>query len=275
MPGKKVITGMEIALGLLITAWFTGLPLMMWVHRQSGWFRINFRGDRVPCSLGLLPWLLGLLSWRFLHPFEGEWLAVLGFGGLGFLDDRFGQEAPKGLWGHLRALRQGKITTGLLKLGGGIILSIIIASHHPIFAHSSFSLVISSLLIALTANFFNLTDTRPGRAGSLFVFIAFFPLLFYLQSPDIPWTHPALWIYLGVWRILIADRRAQGMMGDTGSNLIGAMTGTLLICMPLAAQCILVSLLLAFHFWAERNSFSEFVERTGWLRSLDRLTGTR
>lgn len=266
---------MEIPLGLLMAVWLTGLSLTMWLHKQLGWFRINFRGDRVPCSLGLLPLLLGLLSWSFVYPLKWEWLAVLGFGVLGLLDDRFGQDAPKGLRGHFRALRQGKITTGLLKFGGGIILSTTIASHHPAPAYPFFSLAISTLLIALTANFFNLMDTRPGRAGSLFVCFAFSPLLSYLQSQDIAWTHPALWIYLGVWRILITDRRAQGMMGDTGSNLIGAMTGTLLIFMPLAAQCILVSFLLAFHFWAEQNSFSEFVERTGWLRGLDRFTGIR
>lgn len=265
---------MGIALGLLTLTWLTGLPFIMWLHRQFGWLRLNFCDDRIPCSLGLLPLLLGGIAWATFRPFEWTWLAVLGFGALGFLDDRFGQNAPKGLRGHFCALRQGRITTGLLKLGGGILLAFALAYRFSS-AHSLFTLLIPTLLIALSSNFFNLIDTRPGRAGSLFVVFAFLPLASYLKSQDTAWIHPALWVYLGIWRILIADRGGKGMMGDTGSNLIGAMTGTLLIFTPLIAQLILVLLLIAFHLWAERNSFSEYVERVGWLRGLDRLTGIR
>jgi UDP-GlcNAc:undecaprenyl-phosphate GlcNAc-1-phosphate transferase len=269
---------MGIALGLLIVIWLTGAPFILWAHQRFGWLRLNFRGDRIPCSLGLFPLLIGLISWSLFRPLEWAWLAVLGFGILGFWDDRFGQNSPKGLRGHLGAFRQGKITTGLLKLAGGVVLALFISySHHSHSSSSYFlpSMFLSALLIALAANFFNLLDTRPGRSISLFVVMAGVFLYFYLKSSEHFWTHPALWIYLGVWRVLSLDRRALGMMGDTGSNLMGATTGILLISMPFLVQFILVLLLMLFHLWAERNSFSEHVERVDWLQRLDRLTGVR
>src|SRR5919107_96242 len=59
-------------------------------------------------------------------------LACLGFGLLGFVDDVLGTPADQGFRGHLRALGQRRITTGMLKLaGGGALALVVVATARP------------------------------------------------------------------------------------------------------------------------------------------------
>lgn len=269
---------------LLSIAWIGSLPLALWLHRQLGWYRANFRGDLVPCSLGIVPFFLGALALLLPAPASDPvWLSVLGFGLLGWLDDRWGQKAPKGIKGHLRTLLQARPSTGILKLGGGLLLAALIAWQLTAERLSPLQFGARTLLIALTANFFNLLDLRPGRAATLFCVVALAPLSWLLWH-ERAWTQPALWVYLGVLRILGLDQQGQGMMGDTGSNLIGATAGVLLLqalqrllpppLLSLIEIGIVISLVL-FHLWAERSSLTQWIESHPWARRLDQLTGKR
>ena len=51
-------------------------------------------------------------------------LRVRGFGLLGLLDDLLGAGGDQGFAGHLRALVQGRVTTGMIKLIGGAALAL-------------------------------------------------------------------------------------------------------------------------------------------------------
>ena len=53
--------------------------------------------------------------------------AAFGFGLLGFMDDVLGSE-DRGFRGHLRALAQGRLTTGMLKLIGGAAIALVLAA---------------------------------------------------------------------------------------------------------------------------------------------------
>jgi type IV secretory pathway TrbD component len=80
----------------------------------------------------------------------------------------------------------------------------------------------------------------------------------------------------GLLMVLPIDRAGKGMLGDTGSNLLGGVVGTALaIGLPLWMQATLTLALLLFHLWAERHSLTDYIERHPLLRTLDRLTGTR
>ena len=54
-------------------------------------------------------------------------VAAVGFGLFGLLDDLAGSTARRGFRGHVGALRQGELTTGLLKLVGGGLVAVVVA----------------------------------------------------------------------------------------------------------------------------------------------------
>src|SRR5205823_3537568 len=91
---------------------------------------------------------------------------VVGFGGLGFLDDWFGDRSATGIRGHIRALTRGKVTTGLVKAVGGLALGLLVARF--VQRQSWPDAVLNGLVIALAANSVNLLDLRPGRACAAF-----------------------------------------------------------------------------------------------------------
>jgi UDP-GlcNAc:undecaprenyl-phosphate GlcNAc-1-phosphate transferase len=242
----------------------------------SRWRRANFRGEVVPDRLGLVPLLIGLLGWLLLARTQLHWLFALGYGILGFLDDQWGQQAPKGLRGHGRALLAGRPTTGVLKLIGGLILGLLIGSRLHALPFWTPAVLLTGLMVALWANFFNLLDVRPGRAGVLFL-LGVLPCALGLMLQGRQLELPVLMsVTAGLLMVLPIDRAGKGMLGDTGSNLLGGVVGTALaIGLPLWMQAICTLGLLLFHLWAERHSLTDYIERHPMLRALDRLTGTR
>jgi len=243
---------------------------------RLGWQRANFRGEIVPDRLGLVPLLTGLGMWLVLAREPLYWLLTIGYGILGFVDDQWGQRAPKGLRGHLRSLLAGQPTTGLLKFIGGIILGVAIAALLHDVPLTDPHALLSGLMIALWANLFNLLDVRPGRAGTLFVLLALASLVALFLRGDRGDTLMLSGVLLGLLLVLPPDRAGRGMLGDTGSNLLGGALGTALTrLLPLWGQVLLTLGLLLFHLWAERYSLTEWIERHPLLRHLDRLTGAR
>ena len=100
--------------------------------------------------------------------------AVFGFGFLGLIDDLAAVGEDRGFKGHLGALREGRVTTGLLKLVGGAGGRGRARGH----ARASSRAARSSstpLLIALAANLGNLLDRAPGRTIK-FGLVAYVPI---------------------------------------------------------------------------------------------------
>ncbi|MEN3001995.1 MAG: hypothetical protein ABDI19_09180 [Armatimonadota bacterium] len=275
MPTELLKIGLTLLAGGLL--W----RLVWRLHARLGWYRPNFRGEVVPARLGVFPLLIGLLLWCLFAREQRHWLLALGYGVLGFLDDQWGQHAPKGMRGHLRALLAGQLTTGWLKFVGGLALGIAIAwwldaaaAREGLLAVSR--LLLSGLMIALWANFFNLLDVRPGRAGTLFLVLALPCVLALHLRGDAIGALMLLGTALALFAVLPTDRAGKGMLGDTGSNLLGSVLGTsLVMLLPLWVQGLLTLALLLFHLWAERHSLTEWIERHPLLRRVDRLTGVR
>jgi hypothetical protein len=184
---------------------------------------INFHGRRVPLGLGLvwLMWAIGVAAASNLVAFgsrvfvtasmsagatpAGWWAAlgntpfavvvtsvpvllVVGTVALGLADDVFGS-GEKGFSGHMRALREGRLTTGMLKLLGIGMLAFVSATGiaasigevDPMAAAATgwarggltlLAWIAATLVIALAANLVNLTDLRPGRALKAYVPLA-------------------------------------------------------------------------------------------------------
>jgi len=236
-----------------------GAALLPRVLRVLGLERTNYQGQPIAAGGGLL-FVISALPWLAFgsHSDLRVTLAVVGFGVLGFVDDRWGTAEFKGLRGHLRALRGGRLTTGAVKALGGVLL----ASGLALWNAPKPGAVAGALLIALSANLLNLLDLRPLRTLKGF----------WLLSAGLLWAAPPLLAQLWGMSLPYArlEARRRVMLGDTGANALGGALGTAaVLLLPLWAQVVAVLLLLAFHLWAEKHSLSAWIETRAWARRLD------
>jgi UDP-GlcNAc:undecaprenyl-phosphate GlcNAc-1-phosphate transferase len=193
--------------------------------------------------------------------------AAFGFGFLGFVDDLLGVGDDRGFRGHVRALAEGRLTTGFLKLFGGAGVAVVLVAT-PGFATGR-RLITDAVLIALAANFANLLDLAPGRLIKT-SWVAYLPLAIVLGTDDIGIAiAPVMGATLG---LLPDDLREQLMLGDTGANVIGATLG-LGVVLGLGSEArtgVLVALVV-LNVLAEVMSFSRVIDRVRFLRAFDRL----
>lgn len=250
------------------------LPFFIHLLQETGTVRPNFRQESIPVGIGLVLVIVYLLAaFLLLQWFSPEavlifLLAVLYFALLGLIDDLLGSRDSRGLKGHFGALFQGRLTTGALKaLGGGLgalLLSLLLLRSQP-----WWEILTAALLIALAANTINLMDLRPGRAIKVFYLWFFILLAVFRSKTPLVLLSP---LAGGLLALIPVDLKAKGMLGDTGSNLMGAALG--LACawtMPFIAQLILVVFLLLLHLFTEKYSLTEIIENNSLLRFLDNL----
>jgi len=157
---------------------------------------------------------------------------------IGLVDDLW-SGPERGFRAHLRARR----TTGVVKL-----VAI------PLYAFARTRSVSSALLVALAANALNQLDTRPGRALKAYIALAI-PLRAPLRSA-----------------VLIApyDLREMSMLGDAGSNALGALLGWNSVDrLTVRGRWIAVGALAGLTAFGERTSLGRVIERTPVLRGVD------
>ncbi len=191
-------------------------------------------------------------------------VAGVGAGAAGLLDDLAGDSASKGLRGHLGALRQGRVTTGALKIAGigasGLVGAALVDRDAG--RRIGPATLVGGAVIAGSANLANLLDLRPGRALKATV-LGGIPLALLGESA----AASAVGAALGS---LPADLRGETMLGDTGANAAGALVGTALVARsgPLG-RGVALAVLTALTLASERVSFTRVIESTPVLRDLD------
>lgn len=267
---------------------------------QQGRLAENYRGKTVFLGLGVT-WLLwsGLAmlaarageqaqSFSALLTLAGP-LALVAFA-LGIVDDSYGTGSDRGFKGHLRALLKGRLTTGGLKLLGISVASYVVAAIAAEVAAWRMTTVparmavalLAGAAIALTANFVNLTDLRPGRAlkvysalaivGSIGAVYGVRPSVDSMSPATLVLDHAALALFVlapvfAVWRYDLGER---GMLGDAGANAMGAVAGLLIVYgLPLWALAGYALVVFALNLASERFSFSRIIEATPILRRID------
>ena len=242
--------------------------------------RRNHRGVPVPTGLGLavLVGLAGALAFvEFVHAVAphaptpalavigGIHLLVLGFGFgvLGLFDDLSAQP-ERGWRSHVPALMGGRLTPGALKIAGGGMLAFTIGAA----AATSFGwAVVNTAVIALMANLFNALDVRPGRAAKFYLLGAI-PMTIRGEVQQI-----TLAATLGaVAAFLVVDLRERAMLGDAGSNAIGAVLGGAIVVAdpPKWFLLALLAVLVGLTAVAEGPTLSAWIDRIGPLRTFDR-----
>ena len=285
--------------GLALTVFVT--RVLRWLCLRAGIFiRDNFQGFRVPAiggvalvaAGGLLLLIEPLTDATFrLSPATDS--ALLSFGALGLVDDIWGNRSSKGFRGHIRALiHNRRLTTGAIKAIGGAGLAVWIAwsLHSSVRSAGPFGMlsevILPALLIALCANTFNLLDLRPGRStliAMIVVAVAYGWCAFRIAALGDMGVFSRfdlgeligtlLGCSLGAY---LLDRNAMTMLGDTGSNALGAALGVMSAgILPMWGVAAAVVALAAFQLWCESHSLSAFIESKPLLRALDRKIGVR
>lgn len=206
--------------------------------------------------------------------------AVAGAGTFGMVDDLFEstEERSRGLRGHLGALRRGKVTTGAVKIAGIGACALVAAATLPRagagargrtgagggLARTLLDIGVDAALIAGTANLVNLFDLRPGRALK-----ASAALVLPLAGSRAAGTAGAV---LGaVVAAAPADLDAHDMAGDGGANALGAGAGhAVAASSPLPVRLVALAGVVGLTLASEKVSFSAVIERTPWLRAVDR-----
>jgi UDP-GlcNAc:undecaprenyl-phosphate GlcNAc-1-phosphate transferase len=250
---------------------------------DAGLVRQNYRGLSLAFPLGAIlatTALVALAPLAFfddradldlLEPELRRWIVyVLGVAFLGFLDDALGQgmqaDSPRGWRGHGRALLQGRLTTGAIKAIGALALAAYVVSGRGL---QAFDYLADVALLILTTNLFNLLDLRPGRAEKALGLLGIGLLI---GTSDTEWLR-VLGIFVGpvlvgAWLTL----RERAMLGDTGSNLIGAIAGIwMLTAMDETGRLIALGVVAALTIYGELRSISRAIESIPPLRSLDSL----
>jgi UDP-N-acetylmuramyl pentapeptide phosphotransferase/UDP-N-acetylglucosamine-1-phosphate transferase len=188
---------------------------------------------------------------------------VVGFSFLGLLDDLGGVGESGGFRGHLRALSQGRLTTGAVKLFGGAAIAVTVIQ-----GFSVGTVILDAAIVCLAANLANLLDRAPGRTikSGLAALV-----LLTLWARDVRVLTVAIPVGASAG-LLGADLREELMLGDAGSNAIGAACGygAVLVISGGWRWALLVALLV-LNLASELVSFSSVIDRVTPLRRLDRL----
>jgi hypothetical protein len=166
--------------------------------------------------------------------------AVTAVAAIGLADDLW-SGPERGIAAHLRSGR----TTGILKLVGIPLVGLLATRR-----------VSGALLVGLAANALNQLDTRPGRALKAYL-LASVPL----RAPK------------GAAVLLLSyDLREMAMLGDGGSNALGALLGLKSVSrLTETGRWIAIGALAGLTLIGERTSLGRAIERTPGLRGLDAL----
>ena len=302
-----------IALAVFLGSVLAGaLSMLLLLRTLSGerLERVNYRGATVATSAGLvfvpafllvyLPTIdfasrrLGLDGLRLTAMYHSlragmnsMLVLVLGFCLLGFLDDIAGDSSAKGFRGHFSEALRGRFTTGLVKAVTGFVVAMAALQGEMFTAGRTGpkdygTWVMSAAVIALTANFFNLLDLRPGRAMKLF-----FPAMalcvgltlryngvgvygMTAHSPLYRYVIPALSVVAVALVLFPGDLREKYMLGDAGSNVLGAVIGLgLVLGTAFWWRLGVLVAIAALNILSERFSFSKLIASNRVLNWID------
>lgn len=253
-------------------------PVLLRGLQQAGLVRANYRDISLPVPLGVLivaaalvalvpVTLLARLADTDIYP-DNIGLAMLfvpGIALLGLIDDVL-SGTSRGWRGHGADVLSGTLSTGALKAVGTLGLALLVASGLP---GQEGDFLLAAGVLVLATNVFNLLDLRPGRSIKAFV------LLGIGLTASTMLTEPIATLGIFAAPAIVAgffDLREKAMLGDTGSNVIGALAGLwIVLACDTDGQLIALAILLVVNVVGEFTSISALIEKLPGLRHLDSL----
>lgn len=246
--------------------------------RSAALERTNYRGHRLPVAAGLAV-VLGVVVVDAAVALTVRWGGVidddtarglsvasgvtLGFALIGLFDDLAGDTSVKGFSGHLRALRRGEVTSGLVKLVWGVLFGVLAVDGALVDS------VRGGLLVAAAANLANLFDRAPGRMLKATLLGGAVAVAVGGLGPES--SGPLVVLGAGL-AMLWPDLRERCMLGDTGANVLGAAVGwSYVLAFGPTGEWVALAVVVGLNLLSERVSFGRIIDRTAPLRWLDRL----
>ena len=274
------------ALGFLGTYFM--IPLFKSMLVNGNVIRPNYKNEMIPVGMGIvfLPMIiinsiiLGFVTLNNIwfvsssnYNLNIVWLlclalyifSIMAMFFAGALDDLIGNRNVSGLKGHFKSLFKGELTTGGFKalFGGfvGLVVSVCISS-------SIVDIIVNTLIIALSTNLMNLFDLRPGRAIKVYLVIM---IPIYITLTGYIKALPLL-ILPNVLAYFNTDLKARGMMGDTGSNVLGISIGVLMAFgYGIKVRVAWLVFLVLMHLITEKFSLTKIIEKNKVLKFIDDL----
>jgi UDP-N-acetylmuramyl pentapeptide phosphotransferase/UDP-N-acetylglucosamine-1-phosphate transferase len=278
MSGRRFAARLALAGFGALTARGALVGLRRAPHTDA-WDRTNFRGRTVSLAGG--PALVAAATASAAAGAGSAPLAAAalvagsGAGVVGWYDDIVGvrpDHQAKGFRGHLNALRDRRMTSGLLKIVGvgvaGVGAAALVeagSSERRGGLRSAVNIALGGGVIAGTANLVNLLDLRPGRALKAGTVAA---------AAMLP--GPAGTIVAGpvgaAFAVLPDDLGEEVMLGDAGANAYGALIGLAVVTRsgPWRRAAVLAALATVTAA-SEKVSFTKVIAATPVLREFDEL----
>ncbi len=272
-------------IGLALSATVAAVLAPAWAKDmvRLGLTRTNYRGLKVAFPLGAVLIAMSLIALAplallddradldLLEPDLRRWAVfVLGVALLGLIDDALGRgtdaDAPRGWRAHVGSALRGHFSTGAIKAVGAFALAAYAVSGR---GRESLDYIADLALLLLATNLFNLLDLRPGRAEKVFALL----LAGLCLGAWTAFPLELLGVFIGAVLIgAVLTLREEAMLGDTGSNLVGALAGVaLLVTLEDPARLIALAIIVALTIYGEFRSLSEVIERVPLVRQLDSL----
>jgi UDP-GlcNAc:undecaprenyl-phosphate GlcNAc-1-phosphate transferase len=192
-------------------------------------------------------------------------LAVVSAAAVGVYDDLYGDRHARGLGGHVRALREGRVTTGMIKM---VTLVGAAGVGSAVRYRNVVDAALGTVLVAGGANLVNLFDLRPGRAAKVSLLAA--AGLSRSRSRE---TRAVAAVAAGAaLAAMPSDLGERAMLGDAGASTLGAVLGwSAGLSGTRRRRAILAAAVIALTATSERVSFSAVIDGQPALHAIDQL----
>ena len=241
---------------------------------QINFQRTNFHGRSVSlcggAAVGILLPVAQIVTGRGNSAALQVAVAAAGSGAAGFFDDMSDSDttnkSTKGLRGHIGALKEGRLSPGLVKMLALMATGAVAARPR----RDVWGWLIQAGVIAGSANLINLLDLRAGRAlkvallGGLAGFLPAHSGC-YSARRRMAATNCAV-----IAAALPLDLREVTMLGDTGANALGAALGaTWSQGRTTRTNLVTLGAIAALTLASEKISFSKVIESHQVLKAGD------
>ena len=192
-------------------------------------------------------------------------LVAVGFGLLGAVDDLLGEGDARGFRGHVASLLGGRLTTGGVKLVGGVAVALVAVA--PVSGNRWAGCSPTARSWRWPPTWATCSIVDPGGSSRSRASRSW-----HSRSPPAPHALGGVAVVIGAaLALLLDDLHERLMLGDAGANVLGAALGlgVVVSCAP-RTRLVALAVVAGLNLLSEVVSFSRVIDAVAPLRFLDR-----